>query len=341
MDLQDSLLLQLSPKDNQEEVYEKQNIPYACILEKETIAQPFSIELTEPNVLLMDQADYRLDNGEWKKTEEILRIDNELRDKLGYPKRMEAFPQPWVQKEEAGDVHTVELKFLIQSEEDFADVYFAMEEAKKAQIIWNGREVTSEICGWYVDECLNKIPLGKVEKGENILHIILSFGRKTNLEWCYLLGNFGVRTAGRKAILTSMPEQIYFGDYTVQGLPFYAGNMIYRVPVTTKAGNYKLQISKFRAPLLKVSVDKKEWIPIAYAPYEADLGYLSEGAHEIEILSFGNRVNAFGAVHNCDETTEWFGPDSWRSGDERFAYEYQLKRMGVLKTPVLSRYSSK
>jgi hypothetical protein len=253
---------------------------------------------------------------------------------------MEAFPQPWVQKEEAGDVHTVELKFRIQAEEEFNDVYLAMEEAEKAQIIWNGREVVSEISGWYVDECLKKIPLGKVDKGENILHIRLPFGRKTNLEWCYLLGNFGVRTAGRKAVLTPMPEQVYFGDYTVQGLPFYAGNMIYRVPVTTKAGNYKLQISKFRAPLLKVSVDKKEWIPIAYAPYEADLGYLSEGTHEIEILSFGNRVNAFGAVHNCDETTEWFGPDSWRSGDERFTYEYQLKRMGVLKTPVLSRYSS-
>lgn len=341
MDLQDSLLLQLSPKEDQDEVNGSQTAPYTCILERETIPQPLSIELTEPNVLLMDQADYRLDNGEWKKTEEILRIDNELRDKLGYPKRMEAFPQPWVQKEESGDVHTVELRFCIQAEEEFNDVSLAMEEADKARIIWNDRETIPEVSGWYVDECLKKIPLGKVEKGENILHIILPFGRKTNLEWCYLLGNFGVRTAGRKAVLTPMPEQVYFGDYTVQGLPFYAGNMIYRVPVTTKAGNYKLQISKFRAPLLKVSVDKKEWKPIAYAPYEADLGYLSEGAHEIEILSYGNRVNAFGAVHNCDETTEWFGPDSWRSGDERFAYEYQLKRMGVLKTPVLSRYSNR
>jgi hypothetical protein len=89
---------------------------------------------------------------------------------------------------------------------------------------------------------------------------------------------------------------------------------------------------------VKVSVDKNEWRAIPYAPYTADLGYLTEGTHEIEILSYGNRVNAFGPVHNCDETTEWFGPNEWRSCGERYSYEYQLKKTGVLKTPVLKKY---
>lgn len=378
MDLQDSLLLKLGPlceqedvhrekqedvlQEKQEEVLQEKQVeepqdsheeelqelqkevlqgrPGDSILEELMLAQPMEVKLDEPNVLLLDQGEYLFDDGEWNETEEILKIDNQLRERLGYPKRMEAWAQPWVQSEEEGDVHIISLRFRIQSEEEFSTVFLAMEDAEKAHILWNGREIKAEVCGWFVDECLKKIPLGNVKKGDNILDISIPFGRKTNLEWCYLLGDFGVRVAGRNTMLISMPKQIYFGDYTVQGLPFYAGNIIYRMPAITKEGFYKLRINKFRAPLLKVSVDQKAWKAIAYAPYEADLGYLSEGSHEIEILSFGNRVNAFGAIHNCDETTEWFGPDAWRSAGDRYAYEYQLKRMGILKTPVLLRYQS-
>jgi hypothetical protein len=213
-----------------------------------------------------------------------------------------------------------------------------MEDPEKVNLIWNGREIKPDISGWYVDECIKKIPLGTISKGTNTLVITYSFGRKTNLEWCYLLGDFGVHVAGKHALLTTMPGHINFGDYTVQGLPFYAGNIIYRVPVTVEGGNYQLQISKFRAPLVKVSVDQNEWNAIPYAPYTADLGYLTKGTHDIQILSYGNRVNAFGPVHNCDETTEWFGPNEWRSCGERYSYEYQLKKTGVLKTPVLRQY---
>lgn len=32
---------------------------------------------------------------------------------------------------------------------------------------------------------------------------------------------------------------------------------------------------------------------------------------------------------------KWFGPIEWRTLDERYAYEYQLIRMGILKTHVI------
>ncbi len=57
------------------------------------------VSLSEPNVYLLDMARYRFDESEWQEREEILRIDNKLRRKLGYSFRMEAFAQPWLNQE--------------------------------------------------------------------------------------------------------------------------------------------------------------------------------------------------------------------------------------------------
>lgn len=335
MDMHDSLLLRLvSGEDGG--VVKKELIEVSVPKKEEewkVFPQPVEYELDEPNVLLLDQCEYSLDGEEWREKEEILRIDNTLRTELGYPKRMEAWPQPWVQKEETGEHHRIEMRFSVWSEIICEKVYLALEDAKQWEIVWNGKKVSSDIVGWFVDKSILKVQLPGIQQGENILVLKRTLGKKTNLEWCYLLGEFGVRVAGRAAWLVKMPERLLFGDYTIQGLPFYAGNVKYRIKIETDAGNYKLQISKYRAPLLKVSVDGGKWKRIAYAPYEVDLGYMNPGSHWIEIISFGNRVNAFGTIHDCDETTEWYGPNEWRTEKERYAYEYQLRRMGVLKTP--------
>ncbi|MDO5422725.1 MAG: hypothetical protein Q4F41_03250 [Eubacteriales bacterium] len=337
LDIHDSLLLRLTPAAldavrEQEPVSLQRPAPSI----RKTIPQPDRYVLEEPNVLLLDQCEYRLDEEPWQETEEILRIDNQLRERFGYPKRMEAMPQPWVENEEGDTAHTIELRFRIFSEITCEGAELVLENAEDAEIFFRDVPVKAAPCGWFVDESLKRIRLGTVYPGENILRIRRPFGRKTNLEWHYLCGNFGVRVAGRSAYLTSLPEKLNFGDFTVQGLPFYAGNLCYETafPVE-REGTYQLQASKFRAPLLQVSVDGGAWKPIAYAPYQAELGVLKPGVHQLKLRVFGSRVNAFGAVHNCDETLEWFGPDAWRTQDEAYSYEYQIKPAGILKTPVL------
>ena len=46
--------------------------------------------LEEPNVLVLDMAEYKLDDGEWREKEEILRLDNNFRAEAGYPMRADA-----------------------------------------------------------------------------------------------------------------------------------------------------------------------------------------------------------------------------------------------------------
>ncbi len=59
------------------------------------------IELSEPNVLVLDYAEYQVDGGEWENQEEILRIENIVRRRLNLPQKLEAFRQPWSVPQEA------------------------------------------------------------------------------------------------------------------------------------------------------------------------------------------------------------------------------------------------
>ena len=39
---------------------------------------------------------------------------------------------------------------------------------------------------------------------------------------------------------------------------------------------------------------------------------------------------------DADPTVTWIGPDCWRSTGDRWCYEYRLRPLGVLSTPVVT-----
>ena len=210
----------------------------------------------------------------------------------------------------------------------------ATEHPEDLTISWNGVEIDTKADGWYVDPAICTIPIGDVQEGQNILIIEMPYKVETNVEWSYLLGDFGVEVHGDHSRITEPVRSLYFGDWTVQGLPFYGGNVTYHFEVEGNGGECLLEASKYRNPLLKVRVDGEEKGVLAYAPYRISLGRL-DGVHKVELTAFGNRVNSFGPVHLCDEKEAWCGPMAWRSEGTRFCYEYQLKRTGILSAPVL------
>ena len=339
-----SVLLKLTPAAESQKTAESAADGEYTMEEGIHLASRMPYRLSEPNVLLMDMAEYRFDGGEWMEREEILRLDNVCREIAGYPLRMEAFAQPWTSEKSAPE-HTLELRFAIDSEIEVEDAFLALEESDATSIWLNGKEVkpqagaagqadVPEDSGYFVDECIRKVALPHIPVGRSELLLKISYSRNTNVEWYYLLGSFGVKVTGSRAVLTPLPEQIAFGDYVDQGFPFYAGNMIYETEITVEeAGEYIIAAEKFRAPLLKVLIDGKQAGRIALAPYQVQLGYLEKGKHAISIISYGNRVNAFGTVHACNEYEHWVGPNAWRTTGAGFSYEYQLKRMGILAAP--------
>lgn len=298
-----------------------------------TPQEPMNYTLSEPNVCILDLAEYQFDGGAWQPREEILRIDNLFRDQLGYPKRMEAFAQPWTDPKEYPYDHSLSLKFSVRSLSPLTDLHLALEDADDVEIRINGELAAGGVDGWYTDRDICTVPVGGLKEGINEILVKIPYNAKRNVEAMYLLGEFGVSVEGSRSVLQEKPKTLMFGDITRQGFPFYGGNVTYEVPVTLPLGDARLQISRFRSPLLKVEMDGASAGNIAFSPYSISLGEVQAGVHQLKITSFGNRVNTFGAIHNCNEVERWFGPNAWRSTKEEWSYEYFIKKTGILKAP--------
>ncbi len=288
--------------------------------------------LSERNALLLDIAEFSLDGGEYQPAEEILRLDNVCREALGFVERGGHVAQPWVLDPEVIE-HSVTLKFTVNSEINFNGAELALEDAENAKIKFNGKDVAVNITGWYADKDIKTVPLPEIIKGENILEVTLPFGKTTNTEWHYILGDFGVNQAGKSAVITTLPEKLAFDNIVKQGLPFYGGNITYHLEA--EGENLYVEATRYRGTLMSVSVDGEEKGKIVYPPYALEINGLSAGKHKVDITLFGNRYNSFGPVHLADAKRSWHGPDAWRSSGCAWSYEYVLREVGLVVGPTI------
>lgn len=329
----DSLLIELTPgraEAGEDAPAEKKFDYYA-------LWHPVEIALSEPNVLLLDTAQYAFDDEEnWRDEEELLRADDAFREELGYPLRKKEVAQPWVVPDEP-ITHHLRLKFTVHSEMEIKAPQLALEKAESVEIAVNGCAVDNASVGWFVDESIKKVQLPDLPAGDSVIDLTLPFGRRSNVEWCYLLGDFGVRVQGAEKTVIPPVRRLGFGDWTTQGLPFYCGNVTYKIPVRVEKDTLTIRVPQYRGSVLGMEMDGVRQGDMAYAPYEYTFTNLQPGEHEVGITVYGNRVNGFGCVHNCDDSTSWFGPDCWRSEGVRWCYEYRLRKSGLLVSPQIEK----
>lgn len=333
--IHDSLLLRLLPVTETDREAEKKTDERWVQTGRRRVPQPWKISREEPNVLLMDRASYRIDQEEWQLEEDLLRLDNQCRRRFGYPLKEEAGAQPWTVQKKPEFPHLLSLRFSVYSRIDTA-ARLALEDPEAAELLVNGNAVEKKVCGWYVDEAIRIVELPALKKGKNIIELRIPYGETANVESCYLLGEFGVENTGRENVLIQPRETYVFGDLTRQGLPFYGGNLTYHCRLTvTERERVCLRAQYFAGPLLGIRLNGEEKGRIAFAPYEADLGILEAGEHELEITAYGNRYHTFGQLHNCDENYSWFASCSWRTQNDRYCEEYLMKKLGLWAAPEL------
>lgn len=332
----DSLLIRLTPCTGTEPQAETAPAGTEKRWRQVRMPQPMAIHLAEPNVLVLDQAQYALDGEKWQPAEELLRIDNIARNRLNRPQRMGHFAQPWVTKDDDPEwgSHTLALRFFLDLRADIAGAHLALEESGHAVVALDGDVLPTQPDGWYVDRAIHTIPLPPLAKGMHALTVSYDYGRPLNIENLFLLGAFGVTVTGATAHITPLPRRIAYGDITRQSLPFYGGNLTYEVPVQAGENGLKLKIPQYRGAVVDVSLDGDFVGKICYAPYELEIP-CAPGEHRLQITVYGNRVNTFNALHNCNDAETWYGPDSWRSTGDEWSYEYRLKPCGLLIAPML------
>ena len=330
----DSLLLKLDPNASAEAPAVESKPKQTMIQQPRQNITKARFKLGEPNALLLDMAEYSLDGEEFNGDEEILRADSACRRKLGWEPWGGSANQPWCLPAIPPE-HTITLRFKINSEIEVNGASLALEMAEASKITFNGEEVPSVVTGYFVDKSIKTVAMPTIPAGTSELIIVQPFGHRTATEWCYLLGEFGVRVDGMKKTITNLPESLGFGSITDQGLPFYSGKLTYEFDFENEVeGNgIEIRIHQYRAALYEVSVDGDEPTIGAFAPYVVKRNKLSAGKHTVSATLYINRTNAFSHLHCSDPTLSYPGPTAWRTDGDRWCYEYRLKPEGILVTP--------
>lgn len=329
----DSLLVQLTPGCGGTAAREEKE---ETVVRTHDIKHGLDYSCSEPNVLLLDLAEYAFDDGAWQEREDVLRIDNQFRDLLDYPRRNGNLAQPYTMKKEP-ETHVLHLRYTFESEVLVSGAMLALEDAEKVTVQLNGQPASRDILGYFTDESIKTIGLPDIQPGENVLTLDIPFGKRTNVEWIYVLGQFGVRLCGCDTTLVPQQKKLGFGDVTTQGMPFYGANITYSMKVEMpEAGALKVHAPYYRGSLIGVSLDGKREGSIVLPPYTCVIENVAAGEHTLELTVFGNRHNSFAALHLIDSSQRWFGPAAWRTEGDDWCYEYRVKPFGILKSPVIT-----
>jgi len=300
--------------------------------EHHRLAAPEGFSLDEPNVLLLDRAAWRVDGGAWQAEDELLRADNLAREAVGRPHRHGEIAQPWC-KPPVPTGHRVAIAFTIVTDLAVRSPRLALERPEVAALRLDGTALAVRDVGHWIDEDIRTVSLPDLAAGTHRLEIEWPLDEQAGLEWCYLLGDFGVQTTGRSARIVASPQTLAWGDWTSQGLPFYGGNVTYRSRLDSPGGRLRLAVPRFRAPLLAVDLDGKRAGRIAFAPWRLDLGTVVAGSHELALTAFGSRINTCGQIHNSVANYHWWGPASFRTWGDQWSDEYVLRPQGILTAP--------
>ena len=297
------------------------------------------VELDDPNVLVLDHAHGTAD-GKSLGTQYILALDDRIRTELlqGRP-RGGAMVQPWLRTEKTQEEHAIDLTLeytfrchtLPQT-----PCFLALERPDLYEISLNGQRVERQDSGWWCDLSLRKLPLPleAFRIGENLLSFRCRYHLGLpGLEYVYLLGDFGVVDDALTAPVTTLST----GDWCQQGLPHYAGNLIYTHAIDLPLDDKRpclLSLEDWRGVGLAVSVNGSPWKPIHWPPFQVDVtDLLKNGRNLFSIRVIGHRRNSHGPFYAKDGAwPPWTGPEQFK---EYASSQKTLVPCGLLTPPTL------
>jgi hypothetical protein len=295
----------------------------------------WELSLDEPNALTLDAAQVRLGDGEWSEPLHVLDAHGAVASAgVGTPFAL---------------CFTFDADILVPP-----PVYLVAESPERFEIAVNGQPVAGKDAGWWTDISFRKLDIGvAVQAGRNEVVLSGTFGRDTELESVYVIGDFGV--AGRRLreenrlngqvfdryapdfCLTDLPAgvqaksgRVAAVDLTAQGLPFFAGRVTLRQRVTLPPldGRTLLDVHNLRAALAHVRVNGRPAGTIAWQPHQVDVSEaLKAGENVIEIELVGTLRNLLGPHHLNKGDLHRTGPMDFRDKN-RWTDDYILVPFG-------------
>jgi len=296
----------------------------------------YSYTLEESNVAVLDYASYRFE-GEKSFSElgEVLKIDQQIRDRFGIEHRGGEMLQPWFAKQIYNESYgkiTLEYPFEVDTIPD-GTVYLAAERPELQEYYCNGVRLHYESRNdWWVDNAFVKmeIPADTLKIGRNTITIVTDFKRTTNTEAVYLIGSFGVQAKAGASVITTLPATISLDDMVKRKLPFYSGKCTVEIPadsylpqVDSAAEKIYIKIPSFTGTLVTVEYGGTKQ-QIAWEPYTADITEAVAQKLPLRITLVNSRRNSFGPLHIVPTIQGAYAPSSFLTTGDEWDDEYAL-----------------
>lgn len=316
---------------------------------KSTLKSLYALQRTEPNVCVLDRAEYRIgEKGGFRAPDEILRIDRAVRTAMGQPWRGGEMMQPWARVIAPDEPRQlVTLRFRFQAAEMLeGPIWLALEAPRRYVITLNGHEINTDAdMGWWVDPAIRKLPLdpAALVVGDNCLECALDFRSDDDLEAMYLLGGFGVAVKGDRATLLNQPE-CGLGDWRDLMMPFYGAAMVYRYKTRSKprpGERVIISAADFAGTAIRVLVNGVTAGYLSWPPYELDItDYFERGETDIALELFGSRRNCFGPLHQKESEPQGIGPPNFTTTGGDWSDAWVTRPVGLFANPTLKFMTS-
>ncbi|MCX7847541.1 MAG: hypothetical protein N2595_05900 [bacterium] len=312
------------------------------------IPGPFSFDLTEPNVAVLDFARWQLNDEAWHAPEDILKIDRAVRQKLGLEPRGGMALQPWFKlkyaREQASAVRgTVRLQFSFDVRElPETDCLLCMETPHSFCVTLNNQPISfPERPQHWIDVAFETttVPGHLFRLGTNVISLEAPYTDMSGLEAIYLLGSFGVEAHPQRALITRLPRTLAPACLTAQGLPFYSGAVRYQLPAPPPPHDGEhvfLELPAHAGACVNIYDESGKIACLPWAPHEVDITpALHRGAHKLIIEVVLPRRNTFGPLHQLGPR-DMCHPGSFLTEGEWYTPAYVLHPAGLLAPPVCS-----
>lgn len=309
-------------------------------IQKKELSGKYAYRLDEPNICVLDVANWQIEGQSQKPLAEILKIDRGIRDHFGLPYRGGDMLQPWYAEkylpDNSQELGRVSLDFPFDVETvPSGELFLCLETPERFSISVNGTELEKTDAGWYIDPSIRKIPLSPalLKKGKNHLTLTFGFSRDLNLEALLLTGDFGVRLNGIDRTLIPLPDSLAAGDIVFQGLPFYSGAVTYRIgelPIPKDGQNVLLEVPSYDGACLKTADGQMA----AWSPFRLDVTEAAKKGEPAEVTVVLTRRNTFGPLHALPARMGAYGPMHWTTEGKSFTLEkYVLLPAGLTYAP--------
>lgn len=335
-----------------ERVKSKPKPPAPVEVERLSLAPRWNYELEEPNTLNLDYCRVRMPKergelGRWSERDLIWRQERRVRRHLGFRDNARPAEQPYIWMRNLSKKSArVEIEFSVTVEEiPKGPLSLVMEHPENFHLAVNGRPVPTKATGFFIDRSFKVVPLTgvKIKKGVNTVRLSTEYREHHWLEEVYLLGRFGVRVSGAKAIVGALPKKLAVGDWCAQGLAMYSGAVAYtqtvRVPKSFAGRrNVLLCLDRPKATTIRVAVNGKAVGKLGWPPWKINVaGYLRPGqTNEVTVTPVAGRRNLLGPLHHVLKNPPWTGSGEFRTEGKLFTPAYNLVPYGLLGEAYLS-----